>query len=97
MRHIFLCSFLLCASVSGAAEIEPLQVPIGEMVEGITCHSDPTQTYTLYIPSAYTSDQRLPVLLVFDPRGRSLLAAELFRDAAETYGWIVIIRTLTQK
>ena len=60
------------------------------MVEGITCHSDPTQTYTLYIPSAYTSDQRLPVLLVFDPRGRSLLAAELFRDAAETYGWIIV-------
>jgi predicted esterase len=32
----------------------------------------------------------LPLLLVFDPRGRSLLAAELFRDAAETYGWIIV-------
>ncbi|MCW8985425.1 MAG: hypothetical protein OQK55_08785 [Thermoanaerobaculales bacterium] len=60
------------------------------MVEGIACHSDPTQTYTLYIPSTYTTDRRLPVLLVFDPRGQSLLAAELFQDAAETYGWIVV-------
>jgi predicted esterase len=77
-------------SGSAAAEIEPLQVPLGEMVEGIACHSDPTQTYTLYMPSTYTSDRRNPVLLVFDPRGRSLLAAELFREAAETYGWIIV-------
>jgi len=60
------------------------------MVEDIPCVSDPTQTYTLYVPSTYTRGQRLPVLLVFDPRGRSLLAAELFRDAAETYGWIIV-------
>jgi len=90
MRQFFLCVFLLCASVSAGAEIEPLQVPIGEMVEGLACASDPTQTYTLYIPSTYTGDRRYPVLLVFDPRGRSLLAAELFREAAETHGWIIV-------
>ena len=90
MHHFIVCLIVLFFSVPAAAEIEPLQVPFGEMVEGIACHSDPTQTYTLYIPSTYTSDRRLPVLLVFDPRGRSLLAAELFRDAAETYGWIIV-------
>ncbi len=90
MHHFIVCLIVLFISVPAAAEIEPLQVPFGEMVEGIACHSDPTQTYTLYIPSTYTSDLRLPVLLVFDPRGRSLLAAELFRDAAETYGWIIV-------
>jgi predicted esterase len=30
------------------------------------------------------------VLLVFDPRGRSVLAAELFREAADTHGWILV-------
>ena len=90
MHHFIVCLIVLFISVPAAAEIEPLQVPFGEMVEGIACHSDPTQTYTLYIPSTYTSDRRLPVLLVFDPRGRSLLAAEIFRDAAETYGWIIV-------
>ena len=68
----------------------PLEAPIGEMVEGIACASNPTQTYTLYIPSTFTDDRRWPVLLVFDPRGRSLRAAELFREAAETYGWIIV-------
>ena len=90
MHRFIVCLIVLCVSVPAAAEIEPLQVPFGEMVEGIACHTDPTQTYTLYIPSTYTSDRRLPVLLVFDPRGRSLLAAEIFRDAAETFGWIIV-------
>jgi len=90
MRSFLICLVVLCASGFATAEIEPLQVPLGEMVEGIACHSDPTQTYTLYIPSTYTSDRRLPLLLVFDPRGRSLLAAELFQEAAETYGWIIV-------
>lgn len=64
--------------------------PTGELVEGVECLADPTQTYTLYLPSAYTPERRWPLLLVFDPRGRSRLAAELFREGAETYGWIVL-------
>jgi predicted esterase len=60
------------------------------MVEGVSCASDPSQSYTLYLPSTFTDDSRFPVLLVFDPRGRSQLAAELFREAAETYGWIIV-------
>jgi predicted esterase len=90
MRFVLL--FLALLSVPGRvfADIEPLQVPVGEMVRGIACASDPTQTYTLYLPSTYERGERYPVLLVFDPRGRSELAAEIFRDAAETYGWILV-------
>ncbi len=90
MRRFFVCLVVICVSAAAAAQVTPLQVPIGEMVEGIACASDPTQTYTLYIPSTFANDRRYPVLLVFDPRGRSLLAAELFREAAETYGWIIV-------
>jgi predicted esterase len=78
------------AALPISAEIPPLEVQIGEMVEGVTCASDPSQTYTLYVPSAYSPDRGWPVLLVFDPRGRSRLAAELFQQAAETYGWIIV-------
>jgi predicted esterase len=73
-----------------AAEVPPVQAPVGEMVEGIACASDPTQTYTLYLPRGFDAANRWPVLLIFDPRGRSVLAAELFRDAADTYGWILV-------
>jgi predicted esterase len=63
---------------------------VGQLVEGIACRSDTTQTYTLYLPSCYDPDSEWPALLVFDPRGRSLHAATLFRDAAQSYGWIVV-------
>ncbi len=64
--------------------------PTGQLVEGVTCRKDPTQTYTLYLPSAYTTERRWPTLVIMDPRGRSVLAAKLFREAAESYGWILL-------
>lgn len=66
------------------------EYPVGELVEGVACRTDPTQTYTLYLPSGFDPSRRWPLLMVFDPRGRSMLSAELFRDAAEAYGWILV-------
>ena len=90
MRQALPCLILLCAAGAAAADVPPLRAPVGEMVEGIACASDPSQSYTLYLPSGFTNERRWPVLLVFDPRGRSLLAAELFREAADDYGWIIV-------
>lgn len=64
--------------------------PTGQLVAGVACLGDPSQTYTLYLPSAYTPERRWPLLLVFDPRGRGTRAAEIFRPAAETYGWVIL-------
>jgi predicted esterase len=90
MRRILISVFMMWLAGVVAAEVPSLKIPLGRMVESISCTSDPAQTYTLYLPSTYAAGQRLPVLLVIDPRGRSLLAAELFRDAAESYGWIIV-------
>lgn len=68
----------------------PVTVPVGTLVPNIACVSDSTQTYTLYLPPGYTTDRRWPALLILDPRGRSERAAELFRPAAEAYGWILL-------
>jgi dienelactone hydrolase len=78
------------ASSADDAGESAFQARPGELVEKIACASDPTQTYTLYLPSGYTTNRRWPVLFVFDPRGRSVLAAEIFRAAAERYGWILM-------
>jgi predicted esterase len=64
--------------------------PTGTLVDGVATEADPSQTYTLYLPTAYPGENRWPLLLVFDPRGRARVAAELFRPAAEQYGWIVV-------
>ena len=61
----------------------------GALVEHLSCPTDPTQTYTLYLPTKYETTRKWPLLLVFDPGGRAARAAEVFREAAERFGWIV--------
>lgn len=62
----------------------------GKLIESVRTRKDPSQTYTLYLPASYDAAKKHPVLLVFDPRGRATFAAEIFREAAEEYGWILI-------
>ena len=77
-----------CFALLAAAR--PAELPRGELVEGLRCEVDPTQTYTLYLPTTYSPTGAAPALLIFDPRGRSVMAAELFREAAETHGWVIL-------
>ncbi|MEO8277527.1 MAG: hypothetical protein ABI639_15035 [Thermoanaerobaculia bacterium] len=60
-----------------------------EIHSAIACTSDPTQTFELYLPTAFSPDRRWPLLLVFDPRSRGKASAELFQEAAERYGWMI--------
>lgn len=61
----------------------------GEIVDPVPSLTDPEQSYALYLPSTYSIDRRWPILFILDARGRGEMAAELFREGAETYGWIV--------
>jgi dienelactone hydrolase len=55
----------------------------------VTCASDTTQSYALYLPSTYTTAKRWPVIYFFDPGGRGRRPLELYQDIAETYGFIL--------
>jgi predicted esterase len=71
-------------------QVAPAEGPArGSLVEHVACPTDPSQTYTLYLPSKYEPTRKWPLLLVFDPGGRAARAAEVFREAAERFGWIV--------
>jgi hypothetical protein len=65
----------------------------GTFVEKVACANDATQTYTLFLPTAYTPQRQWPLLFVFDPRGRGTMAARIFKDAAERFGWIIADNT----
>jgi predicted esterase len=85
MRRIALALLFTLASALMAAEADR-----GKLIENVATLADATQTYTLYLPTSYDPARLQPLLLVFDPRGRGTLVAEIFRPAAEEFGWIVI-------
>ena len=69
---------------------EPDAYERGKIVERIATMTDPEITYSYYLPSNYDASKRYPLLYVFDPVKRGPLGAEIFREAAETYGWIIV-------
>lgn len=81
---------LMVLALALAGSVQAQAAGPGRIGERIPCPSDPAQTYSVYLPSNYDRSRPWPLLLVFDPRGRGTVAAEIFRDAAESFGWIVV-------
>ena len=61
----------------------------GTIIGHVRCMADRTQSYALYLPSQYSPDRPWPVLYAFDPGGEGTTAVEVYRSAAEKYGYIV--------
>jgi hypothetical protein len=76
---------LACAAVAALGE----DLPRGQIVDGVKCEADSSQTYSLYVPSHYSPDRQWNLLLAFDPRGRGRAPVEQYQAAAEKYGYIV--------
>lgn len=62
----------------------------GTVHASVTVFADPSNSYALYLPLAYSPMQRWPLLLVFDPFARGEVSVKLFHEAAEKYGFIVV-------
>lgn len=55
----------------------------------VTSLDDPAQSYALYLPPNYSPDREWPILYVFDPFARGQTAVEVYKAAAEKYGYVV--------
>ena len=62
----------------------------GEIIDKVVCKVDPEQSYALYLPTEYSRDKKWPILYAFDPGARARIPMELFKPAAEKYGYIVV-------
>ncbi|MDP9268030.1 MAG: hypothetical protein M3P27_06845 [Acidobacteriota bacterium] len=76
-------------AVPPAAQGAPPKIVAGQVMDRVGTLSDPAQSYPLYLPSAYTPKRQWPVIFAFDPAARGKVPVELFREAAEKYGYIV--------
>lgn len=82
---------VLCLSVTAGAAFAqlPSEFPRGEVVPKVACAQDPEQSYALYLPSGYRPDRAWPILYAFDARAQGEHVADVFREGAERFGWIV--------
>jgi predicted esterase len=62
----------------------------GKVIPRVVCLADSQQSFALYVPSAYDSARKWPVLFAFDPSARGSTPVERFREAAEKYGYLVL-------
>lgn len=92
---LFACVFVLMAfivlihgSPLLSQENNPQKLSAPGQITEVTCSSDPTQSYALYLPAAYSRAKRWPIIYFFDPGGRGRRPLDLYKDIAEAYGFI---------
>ncbi len=89
MSHAWSNVGMLPVVVAAAMLAQAADLPRGRVIDRVQCADDPSQSYALYVPSAYTPDREWPVIFGFDPQGRGLNPIERYQAAAEKYGYIV--------
>lgn len=62
---------------------------LGTLRPNVVCAADRQQSYAVYLPADYTPDRPWPIIYAFDPGARGPVPVEIFRDAAERFGYIV--------
>jgi pimeloyl-ACP methyl ester carboxylesterase len=92
-RRCFTAALLWTAALAAgcfASGQQSVALPRGEVIEKVVCGTQPSQTYALYLPSYFTPEKQWPILIAFEPLARGKIPVELFRPAAEKYGYIVV-------
>lgn len=69
---------------------DKISLVTGRVIDTVYCNSYPDQSYALMLPSTYDPVKRWPLVFIFDPGARGLLAAENFKQASERFGSIVM-------
>jgi len=90
-KFVLTTSLVFLSSSASLCQISKRQnQPEPNQIVEVICASDPAQSYALYLPSAYTPAKRWPIIYFFDPGGRGRRPLDLYKDIAETYGFIFV-------
>jgi len=81
--------FPLALQVAAQTVETPASPVPGVVSDHIPCTVDPTQSYAIYLPSTYTPLRRWPIVYAFDPEARGRVPANLYKEVAEKYGYII--------
>ncbi len=62
----------------------------GKVLDTINCNETSGQSYALYLPESYDPEIPHAIIYIFDPAARGALGVNVFREAAERYGFILV-------
>ena len=62
----------------------------GSVKDSVRCAENNSVTYCLYLPSGYSPDKAWAVIYFFDAAARGALPVELYKNIAETRGYILV-------
>ncbi len=66
------------------------QVPAPGETQVVACKDDPTQLYACHLPKGYVKTKKWPILYCFSPNANGRGFVDLYREACEEVGWIVV-------
>jgi dienelactone hydrolase len=91
MSLFFSALMLVClAGAEAERDASPRTFATGRLVEHVHSSSASEQRFTLYLPTGFDPNRPTPILYLMDPRGRGRVPAQLFLEAAERYGYILV-------
>lgn len=69
---------------------QDMRIRKGVVMDSLKIEGYSDESYSLFFPQSYTSQEGdLPILFIFDGQGRGKAAAQLFKPAAEKFGFIL--------
>jgi len=68
----------------------PENFPTGKVIDKVSCKTDTSQSYALYLPKAYDTKKLYPVIYAFDPHKTGKLPVANYAELAEKYGYIIV-------
>jgi len=102
-RLFFFISLLMFFSCSTKHQKTETNVPVvesvsqtpealkpGVVIPSVTCISNPTNSYALYLPKNYSDSLKFPVMIFFDPHGSCEYPVGLFASLAEKFDFILM-------
>lgn len=82
-------AFILAFLFVNLLVAQELKLQKGMVIDSLPVNDSIAETYSLYLPTNFTTERAWPIVFIFDPEGRARTATQLFRQAAEEQGFIV--------
>jgi len=66
------------------------QFETGKIIDSLSVTNSEDETFTLYLPTTYNSNEASPILFIFSPSGNGKKGVKTFIKSAEAYNHILI-------